>query len=222
MDRGKQSLVCRISSASSNDTRLCRRRYACCWHTKSSTQRTSSFFAGITSVLLSTASMASMMNVSCCLHSAAPPDNCAQASVGTIFDSGKLSPTASTACLSPQLLMRKSFAYTADCRPTLSTWKKCGASRVQQTYQTKVSFRNATFARRHALCCSQGLLCDLLWSDPEKQISGWGDNDRGVSFTFGHDVVTGFLEKHDLDLVCRAHQVCPASLPASLPCTLSS
>jgi serine/threonine-protein phosphatase PP1 catalytic subunit len=53
----------------------------------------------------------------------------------------------------------------------------------------------------------QGLLCDLLWSDPEKQISGWGDNDRGVSFTFGHDVVTGFLEKHDLDLVCRAHQV---------------
>jgi len=46
-----------------------------------------------------------------------------------------------------------------------------------------------------------------LWSDPEKQIAGWGDNDRGVSFTFGHDVVTNFLEKHDLDLVCRAHQV---------------
>merc|ERR1712025_998822 len=28
-----------------------------------------------------------------------------------------------------------------------------------------------------------------------------------VSFTFGGDVVTKFLEKHDLDLVCRAHQV---------------
>jgi len=53
----------------------------------------------------------------------------------------------------------------------------------------------------------QGLLCDLLWSDPEKQISGWGDNDRGVSFTFGADVVTSFLEKFDLDLICRAHQV---------------
>merc|ERR1711935_707898 len=47
----------------------------------------------------------------------------------------------------------------------------------------------------------------FIVEDPEKQISGWGDNDRGVSFTFGHDVVTGFLEKHDLDLVCRAHQV---------------
>ncbi|CAE8598850.1 unnamed protein product, partial [Polarella glacialis] len=32
-----------------------------------------------------------------------------------------------------------------------------------------------------------GLLCDLLWSDPEKEISGWGENDRGVSFTFGPD-----------------------------------
>merc|ERR1711934_565174 len=52
-----------------------------------------------------------------------------------------------------------------------------------------------------------GLLCDLLWSDPEKNIAGWGDNDRGVSYTFGGDVVTRFLERHDLDLVCRAHQV---------------
>lgn len=52
-----------------------------------------------------------------------------------------------------------------------------------------------------------GLLCDLLWSDPEKEITGWGENDRGVSFTFGQDVVQNFLRKHDLDLICRAHQV---------------
>lgn len=52
-----------------------------------------------------------------------------------------------------------------------------------------------------------GLLCDLLWSDPEKEISGWGENDRGVSFTFGPDVVQSFLRTHGLDLVCRAHQV---------------
>ncbi|XXQ37676.1 Serine/threonine-protein phosphatase [Plasmodiophora brassicae] len=52
-----------------------------------------------------------------------------------------------------------------------------------------------------------GLLCDLLWSDPEKDISGWGENDRGVSYTFGPDVVSKFLKKHDLDLICRAHQV---------------
>ncbi|CAI7829713.1 unnamed protein product [Closterium sp. NIES-54] len=52
-----------------------------------------------------------------------------------------------------------------------------------------------------------GLLCDLLWADPDKDIQGWGDNDRGVSYTFGGDTVTEFLDKHDLDLVCRAHQV---------------
>ena len=52
-----------------------------------------------------------------------------------------------------------------------------------------------------------GLLCDLLWSDPDKDTQGWGENDRGVSFTFGSDIVTKFLNKHDLDLICRAHQV---------------
>jgi len=52
-----------------------------------------------------------------------------------------------------------------------------------------------------------GLLCDLLWSDPEKELDGWGENDRGVSYTFGADIVAKFLQKHDLDLICRAHQV---------------
>ncbi|KAJ1569424.1 Serine/threonine-protein phosphatase pp1 [Cladochytrium tenue] len=52
-----------------------------------------------------------------------------------------------------------------------------------------------------------GLLCDLLWSDPDKDITGWSENDRGVSFTFGSDVVKRFLQRHDLQLICRAHQV---------------
>ena len=50
-------------------------------------------------------------------------------------------------------------------------------------------------------------MCDLLWSDPDKDVQGWGENDRGVSFTFGADVVSKFLNRHDLDLICRAHQV---------------
>ena len=50
-----------------------------------------------------------------------------------------------------------------------------------------------------------GLLCDLLWSDPESGIEAYGDNDRGVSFTFGEQVVRKFNEKHDIDLICRAH-----------------
>lgn len=52
-----------------------------------------------------------------------------------------------------------------------------------------------------------GLLCDLLWSDPDREIAGWGENDRGVSYTFGPDVVNTFLKRQELDLICRAHQV---------------
>ncbi|CAL5425749.1 unnamed protein product [Camellia sinensis] len=29
-----------------------------------------------------------------------------------------------------------------------------------------------------------GLLCDLLWYDPSRDVQGWGMNDRGVSYTF--------------------------------------
>jgi serine/threonine-protein phosphatase PP1 catalytic subunit len=52
-----------------------------------------------------------------------------------------------------------------------------------------------------------GLVCDFLWADPDKDIAGWAENDRGVSYMFGPDVVTSFLQKHDIDLVVRAHQV---------------
>lgn len=53
----------------------------------------------------------------------------------------------------------------------------------------------------------QGLLCDLLWSDPDKDVMNWEESERGVSFTFGADIVTMFLKKHEMDLICRAHQV---------------
>jgi len=52
-----------------------------------------------------------------------------------------------------------------------------------------------------------GLLCDLLWADPDKSVQKWGENERGVSYTFGATAVNEFLERHDLDLICRAHQV---------------
>ena len=52
-----------------------------------------------------------------------------------------------------------------------------------------------------------GMLCDFLWSDPDADVAGWGENDRGVSYTYGTDVVADFLQKFDFDLVVRAHQV---------------
>lgn len=52
-----------------------------------------------------------------------------------------------------------------------------------------------------------GVICDLVWADPDPDLRGWGLSERGVSFTFGPDVIRKFLQKHDLDLLVRAHQV---------------
>ncbi|KAJ3284347.1 Serine/threonine-protein phosphatase [Rhizoclosmatium sp. JEL0117] len=52
-----------------------------------------------------------------------------------------------------------------------------------------------------------GLLNDLLWSDPSATAVDWEDNDRGVSYCFGPKIVKEFTQKHNLDLVARAHMV---------------
>ncbi|RAK81851.1 uncharacterized protein BO72DRAFT_420696 [Aspergillus fijiensis CBS 313.89] len=53
-----------------------------------------------------------------------------------------------------------------------------------------------------------GLLNDLLWSDPIDSEQDWDTNDeRGVSYCFGRRVIVDFLQRHDFDLICRAHMV---------------
>ena len=52
-----------------------------------------------------------------------------------------------------------------------------------------------------------GLLNDLLWSDPAEMEAEWESNERGVSYCFGKKVIMDFLQRHDFDLVCRAHMV---------------
>uniref|UniRef100_A0A7S1APM7 Serine/threonine-protein phosphatase n=1 Tax=Noctiluca scintillans TaxID=2966 RepID=A0A7S1APM7_NOCSC len=53
----------------------------------------------------------------------------------------------------------------------------------------------------------EGLICDLLWADPENSAQGFEKNSRGVSVSFGAEALTKFLLDLDLDLVVRAHQV---------------
>jgi len=52
-----------------------------------------------------------------------------------------------------------------------------------------------------------GVVCDLVWADPDPDLRGWGLSERGVSFTFGPDVIRKFLRRNDFDLLVRAHQV---------------
>ena len=53
----------------------------------------------------------------------------------------------------------------------------------------------------------KGLLCDLLWSDPEKGAEDWASNSRGISVLFNENLVEKALDELDIDLICRAHQV---------------
>ena len=52
-------------------------------------------------------------------------------------------------------------------------------------------------------------MLDLLWSDPseDKKQADFKVSERGVGFTFGAPIIEDFCVKHDLDLICRAHQV---------------
>ncbi|KAL3364237.1 hypothetical protein AABB24_013146 [Solanum stoloniferum] len=52
----------------------------------------------------------------------------------------------------------------------------------------------------------EGLMCELLWSDPQPQ-PGRGPSKRGVGLSFGGDVTKRFLQENNLDLVVRSHEV---------------
>lgn len=52
-----------------------------------------------------------------------------------------------------------------------------------------------------------GLLTDLLWSDPSKDINNYGDSERGMTYTFGLLPVKKFLKENKLKYLIRGHQV---------------
>lgn len=52
-----------------------------------------------------------------------------------------------------------------------------------------------------------GAMCDLLWSDPEDIVDGWGLSPRGAGFLFGGSVVSSFNHTNNIDYICRAHQL---------------
>jgi serine/threonine-protein phosphatase PP1 catalytic subunit len=115
------------------------------------------------------------------------------------------------------IIDEKIFTMHGGLSPDLNSMEQIRrVMRPTDVSQQSSAFPSANFAATQIPCEREcwlaqipdcGLLCDLLWSDPDKDITGWSENDRGVSFTFGPDVVSRFLQKHDMDLICRAHQV---------------
>jgi len=52
-----------------------------------------------------------------------------------------------------------------------------------------------------------GLMCDMMWSDPSNTVNKWGINNRGISCTYNTLAINSFLKNNKLQLLCRAHQL---------------
>ena len=69
-------------------------------------------------------------------------------------------------------------------------------------------YRDLEMIERPTDIPDQGLLCDILWADPEEnQHQEWCESERGVSYVFNDNVVANFAKKFDIDLIARGHQV---------------
>ncbi len=53
----------------------------------------------------------------------------------------------------------------------------------------------------------EGPMCDLMWSDPDDDIQGWGISARGAGYVFGPDIADQFLYSNQLELIARSHQL---------------
>ena len=55
---------------------------------------------------------------------------------------------------------------------------------------------------------TEGLMADLLWSDPIEDLDQWRRNNRGAGFLFGPNNYTNFTRLNNLSLIIRSHQLC--------------
>lgn len=105
----------------------------------------------------------------------------------------------------------RTFCDAFDCFPVAAVVDKkilCMHGGLSPEIMSRGSLEQIKRIARPTDVPDSGLLCDLLWADPAKDVRGFShNNDRGTSFKFGPDVVQSFLHTHGLDLICRAHQV---------------
>jgi serine/threonine-protein phosphatase 4 catalytic subunit len=54
---------------------------------------------------------------------------------------------------------------------------------------------------------TDGLISDLLWSDPDEFVPGFAVSSRGAGTVFGKSAVDEFLHANDMQIIARAHQL---------------
>lgn len=53
----------------------------------------------------------------------------------------------------------------------------------------------------------EGMIANLLWSDPDSTIKEWGPNERGTTICYGLNPVERFLRNNNLKMIIRGHQM---------------
>lgn len=72
--------------------------------------------------------------------------------------------------------------------------------------QDNVTLNDLRNIERNRQPPEDGLMCELLWSDPQPQ-NGLGPSKRGVGTQFGPDITSRFCKVNKLDYVVRSHEV---------------
>ncbi|KAH3758053.1 serine/threonine-protein phosphatase PP2A-2 catalytic subunit [Pelomyxa schiedti] len=53
----------------------------------------------------------------------------------------------------------------------------------------------------------EGIITDLLWSDPDSEAEDWSLSPRGAGHLFGHCASESFLNRNNLQFIIRSHQL---------------
>lgn len=69
------------------------------------------------------------------------------------------------------------------------------------------SLQSIADIQRPAIVPPFGLMCDLVWADPDDKLEGWATNSRGISLSFSDQVVAALCKRVDVDLIVRGHQM---------------
>lgn len=102
------------------------------------------------------------------------------------------------------------FQETFNCMPVAAIVEGkmfCSHAGISPDLQNLNQIRNIP---RPLSIPSQGLMCDLLWSDPTNniQIQQFQFNhDRGTSVYYGAGAVFDFCQRFEFDVIVRAHEV---------------
>jgi serine/threonine-protein phosphatase PP1 catalytic subunit len=100
----------------------------------------------------------------------------------------------------------REFCDTFSCLPIAALIDAkifCVHGGISPTLESLDDIRNL---KRPLEIPEDGLLCDLVWSDPSADVERWEANERGTSYCFGRAPVQEFLDKFGFDIVVRAHQ----------------